>query len=139
VKSRHVGPWEPIGTNPKPPVLCHRKKVRELMLILWSHFEDPRGETGRPRPKHPTGTLRDRVCEETPTSNLESLTVMAKAQPQSRRGGLPMESHCLIIRNPSSFSKKNLLDIRFFFENNFGYTELMSIKLARSGVKTEGV
>jgi hypothetical protein len=60
-----------------------------------------------PDREHPTGTLLDRVCEETPTSQLESLTLVAEAQPLSRRSWPPMESHCVILRNPSSFSKKN--------------------------------
>jgi len=60
--------------------------------------------------KRPTGSLLDRVRAETPTSKLETSTVVVKPYPQPRRGQLPMESHPAMIRNPSSFSKKILLD-----------------------------
>jgi hypothetical protein len=60
--------------------------------------------------KRPTGSLLVRVRAETPTSKLETSTVVVKPYPQPRRGQLPMESHPAMIRNPSSFSKKILLD-----------------------------
>jgi hypothetical protein len=70
----------------------------------------PRSNRSSQTNKHPTGSLLDRVRAKTPTSKLETSTVVVKSYPQSRRGRLPMESHPAIVRNPNSFSKKILLD-----------------------------
>jgi hypothetical protein len=125
--SDHIATQESITSLPGRLVSHSRKKVRGLILL--PRLEDRRGRHGHPRPRNtqPAPSLSGFVCcpqhldsiarmpcSPQRPSGITEVGVARARRPQTQ---LPRESQTMMIRNPDSFSKKNLLDNRDFFRN----------------------
>ena len=80
--------------SPRTDPRARRAKIVAVASVVPDH-------------RSPTGTLLDRARRLTPDSRLKARQWRRKHSPQSRCGQLSMESHPLILRNTSSFSKQN--------------------------------
>jgi hypothetical protein len=123
VRSGHTGSGSRSGQIPTR--LFQRKQKKPASAPPAMPGRPPRLKTVVPDQNFPTGSLLDRVRRD-PTIRTEPSTTEAGTQPRWRKIRPLGESHPVILRNPRTNSKQNLLAIDDFSKNSWHLVNIWS-------------